>query len=226
MLYSFEALYPDEKDNYPFWWRIRKNVEALPGVRAYYDRPDALVLPFFPDYVVPMPKLSEVKFGYWDIRGLAQVCRLLLAYSGVDFKDVRHTDREKWFSEEKFQLGLDFPNLPYLIDGDYSITESTGIQRYIINRWGQRQLLGKNIQDNAQVDSILSILLETCYPIKELFFNKDYETAKGPILAKYRPKFDQLNTFVGEKEFALGYLTLADFVIAEDSYFVERMYPE
>nr|AAB19398.1 glutathione S-transferase subunit Yb5 [mice, liver, Peptide, 37 aa] [Mus sp.] len=30
-------------------------------------------------------------------------------------------DRSQWL--EKFKLGLDFPNLPYLIDGSHKITQ-------------------------------------------------------------------------------------------------------
>jgi hypothetical protein len=37
-LYYFETLYPSEKDNYAFWWRIRHNFERLPEIKAYYQR--------------------------------------------------------------------------------------------------------------------------------------------------------------------------------------------
>jgi hypothetical protein len=50
--------------------------------------------------------------------------------------------------------------------------------------------------------------------VKGLFFNKDHETAKAGVLEKYKPKLELLNKFIGEREFALGYLTLVDFVIA------------
>jgi hypothetical protein len=33
-----------------------------------------------------------------------------------------------------------------------------------------------------------------------------------------------LKKFVGEKKYALGYLTLADFKIAEASYYFEKLY--
>ena len=32
---------------------------------------------------------------------------------------------------EKFKLGLDFPNLPYLIDGSHKITQSNAILCYL-----------------------------------------------------------------------------------------------
>ena len=35
-----------------------------------------------------------------------------------------------------------------------------------------------------------------------------------------------LNDFYGEKEFALGYLTLADFYLSEFSYYIEKLSPD
>lgn len=45
-------------------------------------------------------------------------------------------------------------------------------------------------------------------------------------MEKYKAKLEQLNKFVGEKKFVLGYLTLADFIVAEDAHYFERLYPE
>jgi glutathione S-transferase len=65
---------------------------------------------------------DKIKFGYWGIRGLAQVARLLLAYTGLQWEDVVYADRDQWLQNDKVNLGLDFPNLPYLIDGDFKLT--------------------------------------------------------------------------------------------------------
>jgi glutathione S-transferase len=92
---------------------------------------------------------KTVKLAYWGIRGLAQTIRVLLAYSGVEFEDYTYTESDKWFKEDKLHLDLAFPNLPYLIDGEYNLTESSAIQRYVIHKWGKAELLGKNIHDNA-----------------------------------------------------------------------------
>ena len=82
------------------------------------------------------------------------------------------------------------------------------------------------MKDNARLESFLALWTEVAGAIKGLFFNKEHETAKGPLLEKYQAKLDQLNAFVGEKEWVMGYLSLADFVVAEDSNFVQRVYPE
>lgn len=115
--------------------------------------------------------------------------------------------------------------MPYLIDGEYSITETEAIQRYICHRWGKKALLGRDIQETARLDAILSIFNEVSGAIKELLFNKNHETAKLEVLQKYSPKLDQLQTSIGEKSFALGHLTLADFIIAEDSHYIQAFYP-
>jgi len=64
---------------------------------------------------------------------------------------VQYESREKWFEEDKKNLGLEFPNIPYLIDGDFKLTESSSIFKYIIQRSGHTELLGKTAQDEGQV---------------------------------------------------------------------------
>jgi hypothetical protein len=94
----------------------------LPGIKAYYKRPDAISEPFVPPFFPFTIKFHRVKLAYWGIRGLAQVPRLLLAFSGVHFEDYHYTNADTWFKNDKLHLGIDFPNLPYLIDGDNNVT--------------------------------------------------------------------------------------------------------
>eukprot|EP00116_Pleurobrachia_bachei_P006305 sb/3466567/ len=76
-----------------------------------------------------------MELGYWALRGRGEPIRLLLRYKGVEFKDATIPLTEegmgKWFGELKENLDLDFPNLPYLIDGDVRLTESLAIMRYL-----------------------------------------------------------------------------------------------
>ena len=54
----------------------------------------------------------------------------------------------------------------------------------------------------------------------------DYQTAKADVLEKYGPKLDQMQVTVGGKGLVFGTLTLADFYVAEESYYIEAMFPE
>eukprot|EP00922_Rhytidocystis_sp_ex-Travisia-forbesii_P027912 GHVS01040965.1.p2 GENE.GHVS01040965.1~~GHVS01040965.1.p2 ORF type:complete len:146 (+),score=11.45 GHVS01040965.1:267-704(+) len=102
-----------------------------------------------------------LELGYWKIRGFAQPIRLLLQYARVPWKETRYEvrqtatgewDRSEW-TDVKFHLGLDFPNLPWMIDGNLRLTESTAIIRHIARKY-QPELLGKNIEDMVTLSSV------------------------------------------------------------------------
>ena len=108
---------------------------------------------------------NKLRLGYWKIRGLAAPARYILAYVGADSKndmyeqgDGPEFSREVWTSV-KPTLPLDYPNLPYLIDGDVKVTESQAIYRYICNKYDS-SLLGKNNKDRAHVDMMSCIIME------------------------------------------------------------------
>ena len=68
---------------------------------------------------------TKPKLGYWKIRGLAASIRYQMKYCGIEYEDVLYEQgdgpefsREPWF-KYKYTLGLEFPNLPYFIDGDF-----------------------------------------------------------------------------------------------------------
>lgn len=55
-------------------------------------------------------------------------------------------------------LGLDFPNLPYLLDGEVKITESHAIIRYISNKYGGADFSGKDPKDKAIADMLMGVV--------------------------------------------------------------------
>ena len=66
--------------------------------------------------------------AYWDSRGRCEPIRYMLEYLGIPYeKKVYANDtetRQHWLEIDKKNTGLDFPNLPYLIDGDVKITQT------------------------------------------------------------------------------------------------------
>ena len=108
-----------------------------------------------------------------------------------------------------------FPNLPYLVDGNYKISESLAIAKYIINKSGKKELAGKDLKDQAMVDNLTGVFYEILTTIsQQLFFTENLEEALPVALEKIKPKAELVNKFYGEKEFALGYITLVDFLFA------------
>ena len=60
------------------------------------------------------------------------------------------------------KLGFDFPNLPYLIDGDLKLTETQAICGYIVLRAGEkyRGLIGASPQEMAKVQMVGGVVGE------------------------------------------------------------------
>ena len=153
-----------------------------------------------------------MEFGYWGIKGRAESIRWLIAYTGADVKEWNPTDLQAWVAR-KPETGP-FPNLPFLIDGDVKITESGAIPYYIIHKTGKTELLGKTIQDSARIRQIEGVFTDIQdYLLKVLGSGPDFAAAIAKTLeptAAVATKIAQLSSFLGEKDFFLGYLTWAD----------------
>jgi glutathione S-transferase len=97
---------------------------------------------------------DKLKLGYWKIRGLAQPIRFLLEYLAIPYEDKQYTieNHKEWFEQDKQNLNIFLPNLPYVIDGDFTLTESAAIQAYVIRKSGRVDLFGgADIKKSARV---------------------------------------------------------------------------
>ena len=65
---------------------------------------------------------------------------------------------DSWFNV-KYKLGLDYPNVPYLIDGDFKMTESNAILRYICEKY-KPELLGETIKEKAYVNMAVGVFAD------------------------------------------------------------------
>ncbi len=75
-----------------------------------------------------MVEREKLVLGYWKCRALIAPIWYLCEYLEVPYEtklyeqgEAPEYSIESWLSV-KYELGLDFPNLPYMIDGDVKLT--------------------------------------------------------------------------------------------------------
>ncbi|XP_054404044.1 glutathione S-transferase Mu 1 isoform X4 [Pongo abelii] len=155
--------------------------------------------------------------GYWDIRGLAHAIRLLLEYTDSSYEEKKYTmgdapdyDRSQWLNE-KFKLGLDFPNLPYLIDGAHKITQSNAILRYIARK---HNLCGETEEEKIRVDILENQTMDNHMQLGMICYNPEFEKLKPKYLEELPEKLKLYSEFLGKQPwFAGNKITFADFLV-------------
>lgn len=163
---------------------------------------------------------SKPVLGYWNIRGLGQPIRYLLAHAGVDFIDKRYNfgpapdfDRAEWL-KEKFELGLDFPNLPYYFDGDVKLTQTLAIMRYIGLKYN---LDGNNDQDKNRIAMLEQQVVDLDNQLVKVSYHPDCDEQMKKDFCKILPNLlKSLSDFLAERKFVCGdQITYVDFWLYE-----------
>mmetsp|Transcript_17876 Transcript_17876/g.12835 ORF Transcript_17876/g.12835 Transcript_17876/m.12835 type:complete len:123 (-) Transcript_17876:340-708(-) len=101
----------------------------------------------------------------------------MLEHLGVDYvedfyeqgDESTNYSVEQWTSV-KDNLGLAFPQLPYLIDGDVKIADAQAIMFYLAMKF-EPDLIGKTLQDKAKVDVLSTHIKE----VKKVVTNGCYD---------------------------------------------------
>jgi len=175
------------------------------------------------EQVLQLPPVQERKstkpllLGYWPIRGLAQPIRYLLKFLRVPFEEKRYETNEEW-SKDKFSLGIPFPNLPYLFDGDRKLVQSNAILFHIARTYGPH-LLGVTSTEQSEVDELLGIIYDFRENWVELCYNEDFAKKLNGYKNEYLPKtlqaFSNLLKSKGDKWLGGPKILLLDFVFYE-----------
>uniref|UniRef100_A0A674H6Z0 Glutathione S-transferase n=1 Tax=Taeniopygia guttata TaxID=59729 RepID=A0A674H6Z0_TAEGU len=168
-----------------------------------------------------------VTLGYWDIRGLAHAIRLLLEYTDTPYQERQYRpgpapdyDPSDW-TNEKEKLGLDFPNLPYLIDGPTKLTQSNAILRYIARK---HNMCGETEEEKQRVDLLENQLMDLRMSFARLCYSPDFEKLKPAYLEQLPQKLQELSRFLGSRPWFAGQkITFVDF-LAYDVLDQQRMF--
>ncbi|CAF1256876.1 unnamed protein product [Adineta steineri] len=167
---------------------------------------------------------NQLVLGYWAIRGLAEPIRLALHYSNTPYTEKLYQQGDgpefsldEWFSVKQSQ-GLDFPNLPYLFDGDLKLTQSRAILYYIGRK---TNLMGKIPAEEAHVMMLCEQAHDFRMKTAAVFYGPEGATKEGrkncvdTVISEELKKFDD---YFGKHKtkFAVGdHPTVADFQLYE-----------
>ncbi|GBN67965.1 Glutathione S-transferase [Araneus ventricosus] len=171
--------------------------------------------------------MAKPILGYWELRGRAEPIRYLLHYKKVDFVDKRYTagvaGYEEW-QKDKFSLGLDFPNLPYYIEGEFRLTQSIAIIRYLGYQHG---LVAKTDEQQRRVLVAEQQSIDFRQKLRSFAEADEYkETGKEEFLKSVQPLLQQWEKFLGNRKFMAGDdITYVDFMVYE-AFDLYRLYHE
>lgn len=170
---------------------------------------------------------SRPEFGYWSIRGLGAPCRMMFYYCNVDFEDKLYEcgdapdfDKSCW-TDVKETMGMEYPNLPYLIDGETKISETAAIMQYIAKKW-KPELLGRDAAELGRVNMlwahVMDLKMKSTIPCYTGDGNAD------AILDAVRPILAKLVESMGESSFIAGENpTWLDFYFAENLDMLDKL---
>ena len=167
--------------------------------------------------------MSEYKLYYFNGKGRAEAARLLFAYKGIKYEDVR-IPGEKW---AEFKPQTPFGSMPVLEEGGKKLGGSLIVLRYLGEKLG---VAGSNAWENAQIASISDFINDFMTEGIKLHFEKD-ETKKAEM--QKRMKEELVPKYLGKlnKLATNGYLfgnsfTWADFQLFHMFEGMVEKYPE
>lgn len=146
--------------------------------------------------------------GYWKIRGLVELAKLIMEFGKKPYQMEYYVQgpgpewsRKDWF-DKKPTLDLDFPNLPYLIDGDVKISESVNIYLYLMMKYVP-ELIGKTSLEKAKTLEILFVLKDIKDRITMPCYNPDKAVAQEAVV-NIAPKVEMVEKKLGKNDWVVG----------------------
>lgn len=150
----------------------------------------------------------------------------MLAYLDVEWTEENYEveinrgppityDKSCWF-DVKFKLGLEFPNLPYWLDGDIKLTQSLAITRHLARKYA---LDGKDELEKCRIDMLEQQIHDyRSFAVENFFYEsqRDFEKLKPGYLRDLVQKYQALSDYLGDRTwFAGNSLSYADFMAHE-----------
>jgi len=165
-----------------------------------------------------MKSSKNLILGYWNIRGRAGAIRNLLHYCEVPYEEKLYKTKEEWFEHGKPYVDLDFPNLPYIIDGNVKIAETVALMNYIPIRGNKKELLGETDVNQVKVSEAISVVNDLRILVRNTCFTKgDFSKDFEELITKGQAKtlLTHFEKVLGKRDWVIGDLSIADFWLFE-----------
>ncbi|CAG5117477.1 unnamed protein product [Candidula unifasciata] len=166
---------------------------------------------------------KPIKLFYFDARGRAEVCRLLLAAAGQKYEDIRYT-QEQWETEKD---NTPFKQLPVIeIDGK-RFGQTIAIITYLATEFGFR---GKTNLEALAIDQAVQLTYDFLNCFVKVWVEKD-ETKKAEYMKHFKevevPKYlgfyEKLLKESGTGYFVGNSLSVADLSCYDFLYGLKSM---
>ncbi|KAG0713822.1 Glutathione S-transferase Mu 5 [Chionoecetes opilio] len=120
-------------------------------------------------------------------------------------------DKTCWF-DVKETIGMDFPNLPYYIDGDVKVTQSNAIMRHIARK---HDLCGKTDAERVRIDIMENQSMDFRNGFVRLCYGT-FDTGKEAYLEVLPKTIEGFSKFLGTHSwFAVKNISFVDFTMYE-----------
>eukprot|EP00092_Neocalanus_flemingeri_P055911 GFUD01066215.1.p1 GENE.GFUD01066215.1~~GFUD01066215.1.p1 ORF type:complete len:209 (+),score=73.67 GFUD01066215.1:42-668(+) len=157
--------------------------------------------------------MSGIKLTYFNLKGRAELARLILAQAEVQYEDCR-IERGDWAAMKKT---LPLGQLPVMEVEGTTISQSMSIARYLARRFG---LAGKNDVEGAEADQTVDAINDLTNSVVPVLNEKD-EKKKAEMKKKVQTEtmpnwlrmMERLLTSKGGNHFAGNQLTWADIAV-------------
>jgi len=139
--------------------------------------------------------MPSYKLVYFDIRGRAEISRLVLAQAGQDYEDRRYhfPPGADWFGADKEVAP--YQQLPYLkVDegkpGAFTVSQSLSIARYLARR---HDLMGATVDEEAKIDTLFMGINDAVELVGQIFWSKEKEEVAAELRSKLVKKLEVLD---------------------------------
>ncbi|CAF1206639.1 unnamed protein product [Adineta steineri] len=119
------------------------------------------------------------KLHYFNVRGYAEVSRLIFAAAGQNFEDIRYERNSEEWTKHKNEMPLG--QVPVLEYDGMKLPQSKAIARFLANQF---HLAGKDNFEQAKVDSIVDTLYDLVTAFIPVRMEQD-ETKQKELAKKF-----------------------------------------